>query len=87
MTHSSNLFSLSLLTIRPGRGRGRGRGRGKVLPINELMGMCRRMWSPFHDWIDYNGVASSTKFPTELLEWGRKLSEFLGVRKFYLSGI
>ena len=32
------------------------------------MGMCRWMG------IDYNGVAFSTKFPTELLEWGHKLS-------------
>ena len=26
--------------------------------------------------IDCNGVAFSTDFPTELLEWGRKLSKF-----------
>ena len=40
------------------------------------MGMCRRVGSHFHDWIDYNGVALSTEFLTELLEWGRKLSGF-----------
>ena len=28
----------------------------------------------FYDWIDYNGVA----FSTELLEWGRKISDFWG---------
>ena len=38
------------------------------------MGMCRRMGSHFHDWIDYNGVA----FSTELLELGRTFSYFLG---------
>ena len=27
--------------------------------------MCRWMWSHFHDWIEYNGVA----FSMELLEW------------------
>ena len=30
----------------------------------------------FYDWIDYNGIAFSTEFPTELLELGRKLSGF-----------
>ena len=32
------------------------------------------MGSYFHDWIDYNGVASSIG----LLEWGRTFSDFLG---------
>ena len=51
------------------------------------MGMCRWMGSHFHDWIDYNGVAFSTEFPTELPEWGRKLIVgILGVRKFWLVG-
>ena len=30
----------------------------------------------FHNWIDYNGVALSTEFVTNLLEGGRKLSGF-----------
>ena len=34
------------------------------------------MGSHFHDWIDCNGVVFSTEFPTELLEWARKLSGF-----------
>ena len=51
---------------------------GGVLPINGLMGMCRWMGSYFHDWIDYNGVAFLTEFPTELLEWGFKLPGFWG---------
>ena len=55
------------------------RARGVLPIINELMGMCRSMESHFHDWIvDDNEVASSTEFPTELLEWSRKLSEFGG---------
>ena len=32
------------------------------------------MGSHFHDWSDYNGVA----FSTDLLEWGRKFSDFGG---------
>ena len=36
--------------------------------------MCRWMWSHFHDWIDYNGVAYSI----ELLAWGRTFSDFWG---------
>ena len=32
------------------------------------------MWSHFHDWTDSNGFA----FSTELLEWGRTFSDFLG---------
>ena len=36
--------------------------------------MCRWMGSHFHDWSDYNGVA----FSIELLEWGRKSSDFGG---------
>ena len=34
--------------------------------------MCRWMGSHFHDWSDYNGVA----FSIDLLEWGRKFSDF-----------
>ena len=45
------------------------------------MGMCRPVGSHFHDLIDYNGVAFSTEFPTELLEWGHKLSGFWGKSK------
>ena len=40
--------------------------------------MCRWMGSPFHDRIDYNGVA----FSIELLEWGRTFSDFWGGRQF-----
>ena len=47
---------------------------GGVLPYKSLMGMCRWMGSHFHDWSDYNGVA----FSIELLEWGRKFSNFGG---------
>ena len=51
-----------------------GEGGGGVLRSNTPMGMCGWMASHFHDWIDYNGVALST----ELLEWGRTFSDFLG---------
>ena len=34
--------------------------------------MCRWMGSHFHNWSDYYGVA----FLIELLEWGRKFSNF-----------
>ena len=47
---------------------------GGVLPYKRLIGMCRWMRSHFHDWIDYNVVA----FSIELLEWGRKFSDFGG---------
>ena len=36
-----------------------GGGWGMVLPSNGLMGMCSRMASHFHGWVDYNGVAFS----------------------------
>ena len=36
--------------------------------------MCRWMGSHFHNWSDYYGVA----FLIELLEWGRKFSNFGG---------
>ena len=49
-----------------------------VLSFTRLMGMCCWMGSHFHDFIDYNDVAFSTEFPTELLEWGRTLSAFWG---------
>ena len=42
--------------------------------------MSRWMGSHFHDLIDYNGVA----FSIELLEWGGKFSDFLGVRQSFL---
>ena len=42
--------------------------------------MCRWMGLHFRDWIGYNGVALST----ELLEWGRTFSGFLGVREFFI---
>ena len=41
--------------------------------------MRRWMGSPFHVWIDYNGVA----FSMELLEWGRTFSDFGGKKKFF----
>ena len=47
---------------------------GGVLHYKRLIGMCRWMGSPFHDWTDYNGVA----FSIDLLEWGRKFSDFWG---------
>ena len=43
---------------------------GGVLPSKRPLGMCRRMGSHFHNWIDYNGVT----FLVELL--GRKFSGF-----------
>ena len=45
-----------------------------VLPYKRPIGMCRWMGSHFHDWSDYNGVA----FSIDLLEWGRKFSDFGG---------
>ena len=48
---------------------------GGVLPNKRLLGMCCWMGSHFHNWTDYNGVT----FLVELLEWGRKLSGFLGL--------
>ena len=50
---------------------------GGVLPYKRLIGMCRwggGMGPHFHDWGDYNGVA----FSIDLLEWGRKFSDFRG---------
>ena len=43
--------------------------------------MCRWMGLRFHDWIDYNGVA----FSIDLLEWGRKFSEFWGKLGFKMG--
>ena len=51
-----------------------GRGGGGVLSYKRLIGMSRWMGSHFHDWIDYNDVA----FSIDLLEWGRKFSDFGG---------
>ena len=61
-------------------------GGGGILPINGLMGMHRWMGLYFCGWTDYHGVAFSTEFPTEVLEWGQKLSGFWGFRKFWLVG-
>ena len=47
---------------------------GGGLPDKRLIGMCCWMGSHFHDWSDYNGVA----FSIDLLEWGRKFSDFWG---------
>ena len=49
-----------------------GKNPGGVLPYKRLIGMCRWMGLDFHDWSDYNGVA----FSIDLLEWGRKFSDF-----------
>ena len=51
---------------------------GEVLPYKRLTGMCRWMWSHFHDWIDYtdDGVV----FSIEKIKWGRTFS----VRKFFI---
>ena len=49
-------------------------GGGGLLPYKRPIGMCRGMGSDFHDWSDYNGVV----FSIELLEWGRKFSDFGG---------
>ena len=43
--------------------------------------MCRWIRSPYHDWIDYNGVA----FSIELLEWGRKFSDSWGKTFFIFT--
>ena len=59
-------------------------GWGAILPINGLMRMYRWMGSHFHDWIDYNGVAFSTEFLTELFGMGSQIVRILGVRKFWL---
>ena len=50
-----------------------GEGGGTPLQVR-LMGMCRWMELHFHDWSDYIGVA----FSIDLLEWGRKFSDFWG---------
>ena len=49
-------------------------GGGGGLPYNKLIEMCHWMGSHFDDWSDFNGVA----FSTDLLEWGRKFSDFWG---------
>ena len=60
---------------------GRPGGGGEVaLPYKRLNGMCRWMGSHFHNWIDYNGIA----FLIELLEWGRKFSDFGGKRVVHI---
>ena len=56
-----------------------GGGGGMVLPSKRLLGMCRWMGSHFHNWTDYYGVT----FLVELLDWGRKFSGFLGIRKVW----
>ena len=47
-------------------------GGGAVPPYKRLIGMCRLMGSHFHHRSHYNGVA----FSIDLLEWGRKFSDF-----------
>ena len=75
LTYSGTNASFSTCKESGGEG---GGGEGLRIPINGLIGMCCWMGSHFHDWNDSNGVVSSTEFPTELLEWGRKLSAFWG---------
>ena len=48
-------------------------------PPGRLLGMCRRMGSHFHDWIDYDGVAFSIVF----LEWVAHFVIFV-IRKFFI---
>ena len=71
-TVSSAKFRDRFVEIRP-KGE-TGEPGGEVLPYKRLIGMCRRIGSHFHDWSDYNGVA----FLIDLLEWGRKFSDFWG---------
>ena len=68
-----NAHTQLLMTPQWGRGK-RGIQPGGVLSYKRLIGMCHWMGSHFHDWSDYNGVA----FSIDLLEWGRKFSDFWG---------
>ena len=54
----------------------------KAIYRRRLMGMCRWMGSPFHDWFDYNGVA----FSIELRAWGRTFSYFRGKIGLHIYG-
>ena len=54
---------------------------GGALPYKRLMGLCRWTGSHFHDWSDYNGIA----FSIDLLEWGRKFSDFGGKKGFKME--
>ena len=47
-----------------------------------IRGGCRWMGSHFQNWIDYHGVA----FSLELLEWGRKFSDFWGKTILHIYG-
>ena len=58
-----------------------GEGGRELLPYKRLMGMCCRMGSHFHEWIDYNVVAFSTK----LLGRGRTFSDFWGMTVFLFA--
>ena len=49
--------------------------------------MCPWKGSHFHDWIDYHGVALSTEFPTELLEWRFPNCRDSGDKRILASGI
>ena len=44
--------------------------------------MCRCMWSHFHDWIDYNGVAFSIGLPESV----RAFSDFWGKTVVHIYG-
>ena len=50
------------------------------------MGMCHWMGSYFRDWIDYNGDAFSTEFPT-VTRMGSQIVGILGFPKILASGI
>ena len=50
-------------------------------------GVCPWKGSHFHDWIDYHGVALSTEFPTELLEWRFPNCRDSGDKRILASGI
>ena len=58
-----------------------GGGKGGILPSSRLTGMCRWIGSHFHEWIDYNVVAFSTK----LLGRGRTFSDFWGMTVFLFT--
>ena len=51
-----------------------GGGGAGFLYYKRVLGICRWTGSQFHDWSDYNGVT----FSKELLELGRKFSDFWG---------
>ena len=75
------IYKLIINVPTPGVVPSPGRGGG-VLPQKRLMGMCRWMGSHFHDCVDYNQVA----FSIELLQWGRRFSDFWGKKVLHIFG-